>query len=205
MVAGGDQTTVGSVQQLASVGTAAVIGRLPQSRSDLVAASIGSTAYVLGGYDGAAIQPAVLATTDGRRFHAVATLPAPVRYPAVAVLGHAIYLFGGETAAGPTSAIQRIDPAAHAATIVGHLPHPLADAAALTLDGRVYVAGGTSAGSAQTQIRRFVPATGRTLPAGRLPYAVSDAGAAVLDGAGYLLGGESSDRLGTVIVLHPHD
>jgi hypothetical protein len=50
---------------------------------------------VLGGYDGANIVGDVVSTVDGTSFTKVGTLPVPVRYPAIAVLRNAIYLFGG--------------------------------------------------------------------------------------------------------------
>ena len=63
----------------------------------------------------------------------------PVRYPAVAVAGNAIYLFGGETASGrPTDAVQAIDPAAGTARVVAHLPQPASHASAVDL-GRPYL------------------------------------------------------------------
>ena len=86
-----------------------------------------TTAYLVGGYDGTTYLPGVLATTDGTHFTTVATLPVPVRYPAVVADGGMVYAFGGQTASPgsattATDAIQTIDPATHRATVVGHLP-----------------------------------------------------------------------------------
>lgn len=199
---GGTQASVAAVQEFGTGGSAVVVGRLPRPRSDLVAAVAGSTAYILAGYDGSTPDPAVLATTDGRHFTVVAGLPVPVRYPAVAVLGHDLYLFGGEHAGSATTAIQRVDTHARTAALVGHLPHPLAHATAVTLAGTVYLLGGVTGTSARTGIARYDPAGDSIVPAGRLPYPVSDAGAAVLDGTAYLLGGENPRPLATVVALH---
>jgi hypothetical protein len=59
----------------------------------------------------------VLATTNGHTFMAVARLPVPVRYPAVAALGGQIFVFGGQAATGahagtPTDVIQAVAPPA---------------------------------------------------------------------------------------------
>ena len=103
----------------------------------------------MGGYDGTRPDAAVLASTDGRAFTTVTALPVPVRYPAVAALGGRIYVFGGQAITGPqagapVNVIQAVDPARHAAAVIGDLPEPLAGAAAMTVAGEVFVAGGES-------------------------------------------------------------
>ena len=103
----------------------------------------------------------------------------PVRYPAVAVAGNAIYLFGGETASGrPTDVVQEIDPAAGTARIVAHLPQPASHASAVDLGGRIYVLGGTVGGSQTDRVVGFDPGTRALRAAGALPSPVSNAAAA---------------------------
>ncbi len=172
---GGKQASVATVQEVtgpavsgqaaATPGRPAVTGRLPRPRSDLTAVTQGGTTYLLGGYDGTTYDATVLATPDGRRFTVAARLPVPVRYPAVAVLGRQIWVFGGQTSHGITNDIQRISlPGAGPggasqtvtgrrsagrvgpeAAVAGHLPEPTTGAAAFTLGGAVYVAGGQTA------------------------------------------------------------
>jgi outer membrane protein assembly factor BamB len=154
---GGSSASVAGVQSLtlrgphgrSRVATATAAGSMPAPRSDAVAATIGSTTYVVGGYDGARPDAAVLATTNGRTFTKVAALQVPVRYPAVAALGGKVFVFGGQAITGPHAgapldAIQAIDPARHTAAVIGHLPEPLAGAAAVTVGGELFVAGGES-------------------------------------------------------------
>ena len=129
------------------VATAA--GSLPAPRSDAVTATIGPTTYVVGGYDGARPDAAVLATANGRTFTKVAALQIPVRYPAVAALGEKIFVFGGQAITGPhagapVDAIQAVDPVKHTVAVIGHLPEPLAGAAGVTVGGELFVAGGES-------------------------------------------------------------
>jgi hypothetical protein len=218
---GGSPNTVATVQSVptpstpgAQGGSGAVVGSLPQPRSDLTvattsAASGGSsstTAYLVGGYDGTNYLPGVLATTNGTHFTAVANLPVPVRYPAVVAEGGMVYAFGGQTAspgtqASATNDIQMIDPATRKATVVGHLPQALYGAAAYLLDGTIYVAGGQAPGGITlTQITAFVPSTGKVLHAGLLPQAVAFGGFATVgtgQGAvGYLVGGEVTSQSG---------
>jgi outer membrane protein assembly factor BamB len=151
---GGSPATVATVQAFAlpspgapTRAAATVLGSLPQPRSDDAAVTIGASAYVVGGYDGTKADPEVLATTDGSTFHDVAALPVPVRYPAVAVSGGKIFVFGGQAvtaAAAPVDDIQMVDPAAGRASVVGHLPFPVAGAVAVSVGGHLYVTGGTS-------------------------------------------------------------
>ena len=160
---GGLPATVAAVQSFTLHGprarsgaaTATAAGSMPAPRSDAVAATIGPTTYVVGGYDGARPDAAVLATTNGRTFTKVAALQIPVRYPAVAALGGKIFVFGGQAITGPhagapVNTIQAVNPARHTAAIIGHLPEPLAGAAAVTVGGELLVAGGESP-AAQSQ------------------------------------------------------
>ena len=149
---GGSSASVASVQAFPLAGggrRAASTGSLPAPRSDAAAVTIGSTSYLVGGYTGSRPDAPVLATADGHSFAVVASLPVPVRYPAVAALAGRIFVFGGRAITGvragrPVNVIQAIDPARHRATIVGHLPEPLAGAAAVTVGGELFVAGGES-------------------------------------------------------------
>jgi hypothetical protein len=182
---GGVTATVATVQAFSVPGrrgagssaTAATGRPMPVPRSDAVAATIGATTYVVGGYDGAHPDASVLATTDGRKFTAVANLQVPVRYPAVTALGNQILVFGGQAIVGagagaPVSTIQLVDPARHTSSVVGHLPEPLAGAAAVTLGGEVFVAGGES-----TVRQPVTPGAGTTQigPAEKAPGAATSA------------------------------
>lgn len=183
----------------------AVVGQLPQPRSDPQAVTIGTTTFVIGGYDGTKPDPDVLATTDGRRFSVVAKLPVSVRYPAVAALGNVIYVFGGQAVGGPqsgqaTDTIQEIVPSASKATVVGHLPEPLAAASAAVLGGHIYVAGGVTSTAGSTSpaiatIWAYDPAHHKVLNAGTLPVPTSYAAIAVLAGRAWIIGGESSGNV----------
>jgi hypothetical protein len=209
---GGSATSVATVQAVTRGRVAAIAGQLPAARSDVSGVTVGSVAYLVGGYDGTTYSPGVLATSDGQHFRTAARLPVTVRYAAVAALGSQIWVFGGETANGPTSVVQRINPGAGTAAVAGHLPRPVEGASAFTLDGRVYIAGGqvaaasasgTASPSAPPATSRavlsFDPATGGAATAGQLPVPVAYAGVAVLGGTGaggtaYLLGGNNGQR-----------
>ncbi|HEX6456952.1 MAG TPA: kelch repeat-containing protein [Solirubrobacterales bacterium] len=207
---GGTETSTDQVQSLpasaslSSPATATVVGHLPAVRSDLSAVTVGSRAYVLGGYDGTEPDPAVLATADGRSFSQVAELEVPARYMAVAALGGRIYAFGGETGAGrPTDAIQEVDPAKGAVRQVGRLPQPVSHAAAVALGGSVYVLGGEGAEGATAKSWRFDPGSGKVFPASSLPHPVAGGAVAGAGESAYLIGGTGAggEALASVVKL----
>ena len=143
----------------------------------------------------------MLRTQDGRSFTSIGQLPVPVRYPAVAVTGRTLWVFGGEHAGQQVDTIQRIDAATGSARVAGHLQHPLAHAAALVLDGTVYLAGGRAGNSVTNQMLAFDAGAAKVTPAGQLPRPVADTAAGVVGEVGYLVGGEGPRPASTVIKL----
>ena len=194
VLGGGTASSVPTVQALVPGGQAAVTGALSQARSDSTGVSAGPVGYVVGGYDGTRWNPRVLATRDGQHFRVAARLAVPVRYAASAVAGGRIWVFGGQTPAGPTDVIQRIDPATGAAAVAGHLPRPVQGATVIGLRGRIYLAGGVTAQGTSATVYRFDPVTARVSVAGELPVPVGYAGEAATGGDGYLVGGEDHGR-----------
>ena len=201
---GGDLAELAAVQALRHQGTAAVAGRLPGARSDISSVTLGSTAYLVGGYDGTNWIGAVLATTNGRTFRKVANLPVPVRYAAVAGAGTRLWVFGGLTPAGNSRAIQQVDLATGKARVVGRMPAAMSAATAVTLGGRVFIAGGqiTKGGGALVPSRKVLaydPVRHQVTTAGRLPVAVTNAAAVVVGGTGFLVGGNNGSRQVTTV------
>ncbi len=166
--------------------------------------TIGKTTYLVGGYAGTSGDRAVLATTDGLHFKTVARLVYAIRYPAVAALRGAIYVFGGDSvervrSSQPTRAVERVDPSSGRVSVVGSLPIPLAGAAAANLGGTIYIAGGVTSlvnGSVAMRDSRAIyawdPRTDQALFAGHLFVAVAHAGVAVVGHRAWLVGGETA-------------
>ena len=206
----------GSATAATAAVTPSVVSQLPRPRSDSQAVTIGTTTYVVGGYDGTTGDRDVLATADGVHFSAVATLPLAVRYPAVAALGGRIYVFGGQVVGGSSNgraadAVQLVSPADKTATVVAHLPSPLAGASAAVLDGHIYLAGGVSqTGAAQASpalrsVWAYDTSTKRLANAGTLPVGTSYAGVAVVGGRAWIVGGENAGTpLTTVEMMTPN-
>lgn len=195
---GGVAASLAAVQSLRDRGTATVAGQLPVPRSDESSVTLGGTAYLIGGYDGTTYAAAVLATGNGTAFRTVARLPVPVRYAAVAGTGREIYVFGGQTPAGPIRAIQRINLRTGRAAVVGRLPAPVTGATAFTLGGRIFIAGGEvpkGGGLAPTAaVLAYDPARHSAAAAARLPVPVSNAAAAVAGGTAFVVGGTDGSR-----------
>lgn len=207
---GGSTNSVALVQAWTASG-ATEAAQLPDARSDLSATTVNGVTYIVGGYDGSAMAPAVLATTDGVSFRSVAQLTVPVRYAAVAGLGRTLWVVGGVTSTSEggttdTDAVQKVDLASGQVTVVGHLPQPMGHATALILDGQIFILGGRAGTVPSATIFRLDQASGAVVPVGQLPGAVSDAGSVVVNGVGYLVGGEGAGQaepLDTVVSLHP--
>ena len=205
---GGSATTVDVVQAFGPTGTR-VTGHLPRPRSDVVSAVVGGHAYVLGGFDGSRPTPEVLVTDNGVTFHLAATLPVPVRYPAVAAIGSVIYLVGGQSVIGaagsgpPVTDIQAVDVATGTATVISHLPGALTEAAAFVVRGAIFIAGGVRGGITQGGVYRLDPATGALTPVGTLPEPRADAGVGQIGDSAFLVGGEGPARLASVVELRP--
>src|SRR5581483_9938286 len=186
---GGDQSVSATVEGFAPGAAPSIIGSLPSPRADLAAVVAGDRAYLVGGYDGTNLSPTVLSTRDGASFQPVATLPVPVRYPAVAAVGGSLYVFGGQTAAGDTAAIQRVNLASGSARVVGQLPAAVGHAVAATLGGRVYILGGDANGQPSDQVSAYRPGDGAAVSAGVLPQPVANASLGIQSNTAYVIGG----------------
>ncbi|MHB2021814.1 MAG: Kelch repeat-containing protein [Mycobacteriales bacterium] len=198
---GGTALTTANVQRLiGGAGSASIVAQLPQPRSDVSGAVSRGRVYLAGGYDGTTFDPQVLESSDGQHFQVLTSLPVPVRYPAVAVVGGNLLVVGGMNTAGvPVNDVQVVDLATGAARVDGALPVPLAHATGVVLGGRAYVAGGVTASGARSAAVYWVQ-PGSASRVGLLPVAVSDAGAAVIGGVGYLIGGYTAPLTSTTEV-----
>jgi hypothetical protein len=170
--------------------------------SDLEAATIGGTAYLVGGFDGRIPRREIYRTSDGRHFALAGRLPVGLRYPAVAALGREVVVAGGITATGASSVVYVFDPATGRTRSIGRLPAPVGHASALVLGNRVYVVGGADAnGRTRAAVAVIDPVARTVLPVPAVAR-VSDAGAVVLAGRGLVIGGETDGRtVATVRVL----
>ena len=194
VVGGGGATELSDVQSADRHGHWQVVGHLPGARSDLSVVKVGGRALVIGGYDGAATPPGVLATTDGRTFRRVADLPSGLRYSGVARAHGAVWILGGEVDGHELDEVLRLDPRTGQVRRVGRLPRALGHEAVVPVGHRLLVMGGrTSPDAATDQMWWYSPRTGSWTRAGTLPYPVADAPWVSDGAAAYLFGGETPD------------
>jgi N-acetylneuraminic acid mutarotase len=199
---GGGRFGPGStVQSVGATGHGASVGHLPAIRADLAAVTVGGKVVLVGGGTTTFYDRRVLTTIDGIHFAVVATLLVGVRYPAVATAGGLVYVIGGSTPSGDSTAIQAIDPRSGSVRLIGHLVQGLSHASAFVVGGTLFIAGGRTGGRAQDALLELDPTTGAVRQVGRLPYTVSDMAAVVIGTTGYLIGGETAGPVASIIAV----
>ena len=173
------------------------IGTMPQALSDVAAATIGSVAYVVGGWNGSSTNPQIYAVQPTGQVTTVGTLPLGVRYPGVGALGGKLIVAGGETTDGtPTTTASIFDPATRTVTRIPALPVPTDHTAGAVLNGRFYLIGGLRNGVFTDAIISWAPGESHWRPAGHLPVALADLAAVPWAGGIAVLGGRGAN--GTV-------
>ena len=182
-----------------------LLGNLPQPLSDLTATTIGSTAYIAGGWNGIDINRDIYEVSPTGSVSPRASIPQGVRYPAVGALGGRLIIAGGETASGsPTADAWSFDPASGRVTRLPSLPVPTDHTSGIALGGTFYILGGLRDGAFTESIVSWRLGQRRWHPAGRLPSAVADGAAVTFAGGIALVGGrDSAGRRTTVIMLRP--
>ena len=200
---GGSTESSNAVQSFdPSTGKGTVRGHLPMALSDLTGATIGHTVYLVGGWNGTSPQPTVWSTTDGSHFTKVATLPAGVRYPAVAAVGSNLVVAGGELASGSESTrVSLVDITSGHVQALAQLPEPTGHAMAFASGGIVYVAGGRDdVGTALDTVIAIDPSSGKLTAAPKMPMALSDSAVATTaDGPTVFIGGAGLAATRTVL------
>jgi len=169
-------------------------GVLPAPASDVAVAGDGSTAYVVGGFDGSAWLDTIVAYAPGAPPRVVARLPVPLRYAAATIAGGYLLIAGGSTPSGVSDSVLRYDPRTGRLATLARLPRGITHAAAGVLGRTMYLVGGRGDSvSAKTDaILAIDPVTGEIRSAGRLPQPLSDA-AVVSLGSRLIVAGGSAD------------
>jgi hypothetical protein len=155
------------------------VSRFVEPLAEAGVATRGGSAYLVGGWTGAKYATAILKFTPPGSESLVARLPDGTRSPAVALLGHTLYVAGGRTEHGLSDKAYAVDLGSGAVTALPALPHPIAGALLVASGGGLYLLGGTGKGDEPSAaVVRIDPATGKSTSAGRMPKALAGGAAA---------------------------
>ena len=133
-----------------------------------VAARNGS-AYLVGGWTGEKFGTAVLHVAPSGEPSLLARLPVGVRSPAVALVGHRLFVAGGLAKSGRTRSLFSVDTTSGAVKALGVLPQAIDEALLVPSGSKLYLLGGRDAkGKPLDTIYRINPATGHVTAAGRM-------------------------------------
>jgi hypothetical protein len=180
---GGESVSTPTVVRVdPSSGGARVLHPLDEPLSDLGAATIDGTTYLVGGYTGTTYASAILRVGNDDRTTTVARLPTGTRYAGVTALNGKIFLAGGLTTRGESRAIYVFDPATSSVQRIGSLPAPVAHAALASFDGSLYL-------FARRSVIRIEAATGAVTRVGSLPRALTDPTAVTVGHEIVIIGG----------------
>ena len=205
LVFGGGQAEGSDQIVQADPGPARQVGRLPQPLSDLASATLGASAYLVGGWNGTHLNTTVYRSGGSGTPSPAGRLPLGVRYPAAAAVGGRIVVAGGEDAAGaPTRSVTAFDPHSGRASRVATLPAAIDHAPGVAYAGRFYLVGGLRAGSPSNDVLSWAPGERRFVQVGTLPTPLADAAAVPFAGGIALVGGRGpSGPVDTVLLLRP--
>jgi hypothetical protein len=162
-------------------------------RADFAATAVDERIWVLGGVtgvDGTRLNTTEIYDPASDSWRAGPALPTARSAASAATVGQTIYLFGGATPEGASTATaQALDTTTGQWRELAPLPTPLAGTAAARLDGTIYLIGGDGGKGAVVAVYAYTPAANgwRTLAA--LPTPRSGLAAVPLGGTIYALGG----------------
>ncbi len=179
--------------------------RLPSPRHHPSFATLGSTAYAIGGFVTAnggqwSATPEVLAF-DGRAWSPSSALPTPQNETVAATLGSRIHVVTGRTPKGAANAQwndqgdtaehQVFDPAARGWTKARPAPTARNSAAGAVIGGKLYVVGGRTVGGGNLGVlERYDPKTDEWTTLRPMPQPAGGLAAAALGDRLYAFGGE---------------
>lgn len=185
----------------AATNAVAGAGSLPTASSDSTVTGDGSTAYVVGGYDGARWLDTVLAFQPGSPPRVLAHLPVGLRYAAAAFAGGSILVAGGSTPSGISDTVYRVDPRTGSVTTLVRLPAGVTHAAAGVIGETMYLVGGRgeNVSDRTAQVLAIDPAHPGVRRVATLPEPLSDAAVVSLGDGLIVAGGAAASGTQSVV------
>ncbi len=152
-----------------AAGRARPAGTFEEPLAEAGVAPRAGSAYLVGGWTGSEYATAVLKFTPPSTTTLLARLPDGTRSPAVALLGHTLYVAGGRTQQGLTANVYAIDIQSGSVTTLGQLPQAVEQAVLVPSGTSLYLLGGKTAnGDPSTAVVRINPATGTPTQVGHM-------------------------------------
>ena len=181
------------------------VASMSQRRSYIAAAQVGRYIYAAGGMVGETGRPlATFARYDAAadRWETLRPLPVPTRAAAAASVGGVVYVVGGTTREGNTSAVWAWDGEAWQAK--APLPGPRFNHAVVALDGRIWVLGGFAGGREHDDVFVYDPQADVWRHGPALPRPTHAFGALALGREIWMIGGRRGEHpLREVWILDP--
>jgi len=156
---------------------------------------------LLGGLDAGGGSSAAIVSLQAGAARARGSLPGPQHDAQAAVLGGAVYVFGGGVVASYDH-ILRVDPATGAAAVVGRLPRPQSDVAVATIGDTAYVVGGYDGTAPLDTIVAWRPGTAAARVVARMPFGLRYPAVAAVDGRLIIAGGTLADGVSDAILTY---
>ena len=173
VAAAGVVGTLGAGTEDAEAGAWTFGESMSQRRSYVAAAEIGGQVYAAGGMVGETGRPLdLLARYDpvADSWETLQRMPEAVRAGAAAALDGVLYVIGGSTVEGTSSAVYAYDPATDGWSERASLPEPRFNHSAVALDGKIYVLGGFNEGEERQEVYVYDPATDTWSDGPSLPF-----------------------------------
>jgi N-acetylneuraminic acid mutarotase len=182
---------------------------MPEPRSEVGAAAIGRTIYVVGGFDGFARTSSRVDAFDveNNAWYPVQPLPKALHHVGVASDGEKLYAFGGMTGIAMTAVdtLYVYEPALNRWKEMGRMPDPVGAAAIVLFEGKFHVLGGQGLGQSTQTHNVYDPKTDTWEPGEPLVTGRDHFGAAAIGGKIYVVGGRAGSLLYNMNALEVYD
>ncbi|GAP15353.1 response regulator containing a CheY-like receiver domain and an HTH DNA-binding domain [Longilinea arvoryzae] len=184
-----------------------ILTALPQPLDYAAATVYETNLYLIAGRVDSTPSGAVYSyDTVAQKWSTLAAKPTPVSEVQAALLGEMIYVPGGLTADGKSSAVvERFDPRSNTWKNAAPLPAPRSAYALTSLEGKLYLFGGWDGQEYRNDLFIYDPAEDRWTQGSSMPYPAGDLAAVSSNGKIYLLGGTSDGTtpLDKVLAYYP--
>jgi N-acetylneuraminic acid mutarotase len=185
---------------------------MPRLTTEVAAAVLGDTIYIIGGYDeegeGVGMVEVYNATTDSW-VKGVAQLPIPLHHTSAASYQGKVYVAGGYT--GDWTASDRLfiyDPSTNEWSQGNPMPTPRGYPTANFINGSMYVIGGDGGADKERAVNAtesYSPLTNQWTIQTSMPTARHHAASAVVDDKLYVVGGRIGEKLINVDLIEMYD